>query len=781
MKKIFKFMCLFMSLVIVVGSFAMVSAVKNPTKWSFDPYNAQEVMAKIKNYEMNMTSVIYVKDDKGDWQEYQRLHGEENRIWVDIEQVPKQLIDAIVSIEDERFFTHGGVDWKRTLGAFLNYLPFVEIYSSDQGGSTITQQLIKNVMEDKEKSAKRKVREIVRALMIESKMEKEEILEAYLNTISLGNGICGVQVAANYYFNKDVSELTLTECAAIACITKNPSAYNPIANPETNKERRGTVLNKMLELEKISQQEYNDAYVEDITIDKTQQNNFETKINSWFIDALISNVSEDLAEKYGCSEGVALTMLYNGGYKIYATVDPKIQSTMEGVYLDVDRYFSQKSSDEKKERVQSAMTVMDYEGHILGIVGGVGEKTVNRALNRAYDSPRQPGSTMKPLGAYAPAIDNGSITYATIIKDEALKNFYSEDKDGPKNAYSGYRGKMTMSKALEISSNTIPCHIIKDYLGINNSFDFLTQKLKLKHLNEIDRNLSSLALGGCRYGITTTESAASYAIFGNCGKYYEPVTYYKVERPGGELILDGNRGGEQVIKPATAAIMNRLLQNVVYGASGTGRSVAGYSSMKAYAKTGTSSESNDRWLVGGTPYYVASVWCGFDKPERVGGSVSAATVWRTVMSAIHKGLEAKELNVSDDVVEEEYCRYSGLIAGKKCTAKATGYFVPELLGETCSGKHTGGAVWVSSATSGESSSQAAASTPETSAPATPSTPSAPATSSSQGAAPSSSEKPSSSQGSSSSPTPDDLTNLPPKNPSQSNGPRDTSRNPSRTE
>ncbi len=732
MKNIFKFICLFMSLVILISSVYMVSAVNNPTPWSFDPFGAKEVMEKINNYEMNMTSIIYVKDDKGEWQEYQRLHGEENRIWVDIDKVPKHLIDAVVAIEDERFFTHGGVDWKRTTGAFLNYLPFIELYSSDHGGSTITQQLIKNVMEDKEKSAKRKVREIVRALIIEGNMEKNDILEAYLNTISLGNGICGVQVAANYYFNKDVSELTLTECAAIAGITKNPSKYNPIGNPETNKKRRRTVLNKMLELEKISQQEYNDSYIEDITIDKTQQNNFETKINSWFVDALISNVSEDLAEKYGCSEGVASTMLYNGGYQIYATVDAKIQSTMEEVYLNVNRYFSQKSSKDKGKRVQSAMTVMDYEGHILGIVGGVGEKTANRALNRAYDSPRQPGSTMKPIGAYAPAIDNGSITYASIIKDEALDNFYDDNKKGPKNSYSGYRGKMTMTKALEISSNTIPCHIIKDYLGVDASFEFVTKKLKLKHITEIDRNLSSLALGGCQYGITTTESAASYAIFGNGGVYHDPVTYYKVERSGGELILDGNRAGEQVIKPATATIMNTLLQNVVYGSAGTGRGISGYNSMKAYAKTGTSSESNDRWLVGGTPYYVASVWCGFDKPERVGGAVSAATVWRTVMSTIHKGLEKKEFVKSEDVVEEQYCRYSGLVAGKKCGAKAKGYFVPELLGETCSGKHTGAAV-PDGGSAGDASSQTESSvpsTPQTSAP-TPSTPQAPSTPSSQ--------------------------------------------------
>ncbi len=705
MKRVFKAICIFMCLVIVVSSVALVSAVKNPHPFGLDLFGADEVLEKIKNYEMNMTSIIYVKNDKDEWEEYQRIHGDENRIWVDIEDVPKQLIDAVVAIEDERFFTHGGVDWKRTIGAFLNYLPFIELYSSDQGGSTVTQQLIKNLMEDKEKSAKRKVREIVRALVIEKKLEKEDILEAYLNTISLGNGICGVQVAANYYFNKDVGDLTLTECAAIAGITKNPTAYNPISKPEGNKKRRQLVLDKMLELEKISQAEYNSSIIEDIVIDDSQQADFEIPVNSYFIDALITNISEDLAEKYGCSLDTATTMLYNGGYQIYASVDTEIQSVLEEIYLNQKTYFYQRSSKDRSKHVQSAMTVMDYQGHILGIVGGVGEKTVNRSLNRAYDSPRQPGSTMKPLGAYAPAIDNGIITYGSSIVDEPIENFYGDDKKGPKNSYGGYRGKMTVAKALEISANTIPCHIVKD-MGIDTSYNFLTQKLGLEHLTEVDKNLASLALGGCQYGITTTESAAAYAIFGNGGKHYEPVTYHKVEKTNGELVLDGDGGGVQAIHPATAYIMNRLLQNVVYGGGGTGRAISGYNRMKAYAKTGTSSESNDKWMVAGTPYYVASVWCGFDQPERV--NVSAATIWKTAMSKIHRELEYKEFEECEEVVEGKYCRYTGLVAGKKCYSTASGYFVPGHE-EECTGKHTGSLA--SNSTSSEQSSSQTASNP----------------------------------------------------------------------
>lgn len=712
MQKIFKIICLVMCLVIVVGSISLVGAVKKPVEFTFDPFGGKEVTEKIKNYEMNMTSVIYVKNDNGEWEEYHRLHGEENRIWVDIEKIPQHLIDAVISIEDERFLSHGGVDWKRTLSAFLNYLPFIEIYDSHHGGSTITQQLIKNIMDDRETSAKRKIREIARALYIDGKMSKNDILEAYLNTISLGNGICGVQVAANYYFNKDVSELTLIECASIAGITQNPSAYNPIDMPNGNKKRRKMVLDKMLELEKITKEEYDNCYDADITVDNTQQSNFEPEINNWFVDTLISDVSKDLSQKYGCSESVASTMLYNGGYKVYATVDPDIQFAMESVYTNVSRFFSQKSAKNKNEHVQSAMTLMDYEGHIIGIVGGTGEKTTNRGLNRATDSPRHPGSAMKPLGAYAPAIDSGVITYSTVIEDKPIDDFYGRGKDGPNNSYSGFYGKMSMLKALEISSNTVACRVIVDHLGIDSSFDFLTQKLRLSYLTEIDKNPSSLALGGCDYGITTTQAAAAYAIFGNGGKYYEPVTYYTVERSNGEIVLDSKTEGEQVIKPATASIMNRLLQNVVYGSSGTARAVSWYSTMKAFAKTGTSSDYHDRWLVGGSPYYVASVWCGFDNPEWVSSSMSPSTVWRTVMSDIHKGLEKKSFPECEEVKTAKYCTSTGLRASKSCTSTATGYYVPELLPKYCSGKHGG----------------SAAAVPPAQTPSTPATPTPPTTS-----------------------------------------------------
>ena len=686
MEKAFKCMCIVLSFIIVISSVCMIFAVAFSKNNGSDFFGCGEIVDNIKNYKLNMTSVIYVKNQEGNWEEYQRIHGDENRIWVDIEQIPQKLIDAFIAIEDQRFYLHSGIDWKRTVAAFVNYLPFIDLYSSNQGGSTITQQLIKNITSDNDKSAKRKVREIARAFAIEKELDKTTILEAYLNTISLGNGICGVEVAANYYFNKDVSELTLAECASLAAITKNPSAYNPITMPDGNKKRRNDVLFKMYELEKINEKEYADAILADVIVDDTQQKDFEIPINNYFVDALINDIVDDLSQKYNCSENVASAMLYNGGYKIYATVDTNIQSIMESVYLEKGKYFYQKSSKDKGINVQSAMTIVDYEGNIRGIVGGVGEKDVNRGLNRAVDSPRQPGSTMKPLGVYAQAIDNGYISYSSMLEDKPIESYYKDGKKGPKEWYGYYAGNMLVSKALERSANTIPCWILKDSIGIDNSYNFLTQKLKFKHLNDTDKNLASLALGGCSYGITTTESASAYAIFGNGGKYYEPTTYVKVLDINDEIVLQPN-GYEQVIKESSATVMNKMLQNVVYGSQGTGRGIASYSKMKVYAKTGTSSESKDLWMVAGTPYYVGSVWYGFDQPENLNNAGAAAKIWRDIMAAVHKDLEEKEFEFCDQVIEAKYCNNTGLLAVPSCYSTSTGYYISGVEIDTCTGGH----------------------------------------------------------------------------------------------
>lgn len=657
MEKVFKKLTVFLSGLLIITTvfliFVIPTYIRSERKIDF--FSSNQIVDNIRNMEINMTSVIYVQNNKGEWEEYQRLHGTENRIWVGIDKVPQHLKDALISIEDERFETHRGVDWKRTAHAVVNELgkKLFGRGSSQFGGSTITQQLIKNVTNDKDKDAFRKFREIVRALLVERQLSKTEILEAYLNTISLGNGICGVQVAANYYFNKDVGELTLTECAALAAITKNPSAYNPISGAEANTVRRRTVLDKMLELGKITYEEYDKAYNEPLVLDDSREEDLEVEINSYFVDALIDQVIDDLAEKYNLSTSMASTMFYNGGFKIYATVKPQIQSKMEEVYSDIKKYFPQTAKNLSGEQVhvQSAMTVMDYSGHIVGIVGGAGEKTTNRGLNRATDSPRQPGSTMKPIGVYALAVDKDIVNYTSSVLDKPIEKYYPDGKSGPKEWYGYYKGTVKLNYAIRKSMNTVPVRLLQE-IGIDASYDFLVNKLHCNHLVEEDKNLAALALGGTNYGLTTTESAAAYAIFGNQGVYHRPTTYYKIERPNGEVVLEHDEVGEQVISPASATVMNHLLQEVVYGSEGTGRGIAGYSSMKAYAKTGTSSESNDLWMVAGSPYYVGSVWYGFDLQSKVDNGAAAATIWKEVMKDVHNNLEKKEFEDSEDVVKK---------------------------------------------------------------------------------------------------------------------------------
>lgn len=654
MEKIFKKLFIILSFLLIISIFmGMITYPAHKSKgYKLDVFGASAIAENIKNLELNMTSIIYVKDNDGNWQEYQRLHGDENRIWVDIDRMPKNLQNAFIAIEDETFNTHKGINWRRTLGAVGNY--FFKFDETEFGGSTITQQLIKNVTLDKGRNATRKLREIVRALLIERQLEKKEILEAYLNTIALGNGICGVQVAANYYFNKEVEDLTLIECATLAAITQNPSKYNPVTGMEANKERRDTVLEKMYELGFISTKEFADAYKKDVVLDNTQKDDYEVEINSYFVDALIEEVISDLAQKYNCSEDIASTMLYNGGFKIYSTLDTDIQSAMEEVYLNTNKYFKLKGKNLQGETVhaQSAMTIMDYEGHIVGLVGGAGEKTVNRGLNRATGAPRQPGSTMKPIGVYALAIDKDIIHYTSKVQDKPIDSYYPDGKKGPKEWYGYYKGTITVDYAIRKSANTIPVRLLQD-IGVDASYEFLTQKLKCKHLTEVDKNMSSLALGGCAYGMTTTESAAAYAIFGNKGVFHEPTTYHKIERLDGEVVIEYDTTGEQVIAPSSATIMNHLLQGVVYGSEGTGSGIRGFNySLKAFAKTGTSSESNDLWMVAGSPYYVGSVWYGFDMPQEIKSTSAAATIWRDVMKTVHKGLAKKTFEDSEDVYKK---------------------------------------------------------------------------------------------------------------------------------
>ncbi len=648
----------------------------------------------LNNLALNFTTSIYVEDsDTDEWVEYQRLHGTFNRIWCSYNEelakkgdasydgIPQNLVNAFVAIEDKRFFSHQGVDWKRTAAAFVNmFLP----NSKNYGGSTITQQLVKNLTGDNSRKPSRKIREIMRARYFEKNYSKPVIIECYLNTIPLGHGLYGVEVASNYYFNKNVNDLTVAECAILAAITQRPSYLAPDVNFDANKERKETVLYQMYKQGYLTKEEYDKAMEEKVTIHANEKVLNETEINSYFVDALITQVTNDLVEKYGYEKTHASKLFYTGGYKIYATLDADIQEKMESVFEDSKKY-GLKSA--KGQTLQGSMTIVDYKGNVKGMVGGIGEKTSNRGWNNATDSIRQPGSTMKPIAAYAPAIEQNLIHYSSIVNDKAINyNGWT-----PKNWYGGYWGNISVQYALERSVNTIPVYLVNK-LSTKTSFDFLTTKLGITTLNSADMDLSPLGMGGTNGGITSIESAAAYAIFGNGGLYYEPTLYTKVLDQRDNVILDGTKDGQLVIGSDTATVMNHLLQTVVYGSNGTGKGARGYvPKMKIYAKTGTSNNSNDLWFVGGTPYYVGSVWCGYANQEEIRNSAIALNMWGSVMSKVHSGLKAKTFEDSDYAYKKYYCTSTGLLATDSCKSKAIGWYKKNNIPALCT-THKGDAL-----------------------------------------------------------------------------------------
>ncbi len=671
------------SVAIVIGSFmvyyvnidiSMTDASGQAIESSLD-FSATSDLGKSLSY----TTTIYVDDGNGGYKEYRRLHGEYNRIWVEYDKVainkkdpnyngiPQMLANAFVAIEDKRFFEHEGVDWKRTAGALIN--EFLPIYSSRQGGSTITQQLVKNLTDDRTQKASRKVREIKRARYLEGKYSKDTILECYLNTIPMGHGTYGVEVAANYYFGKTVKDLTIAECASLAAITKSPTYYAPDDNPESNKERRDNVLYEMKSQGYITEKEYKEAVNTKLNVVADKKVLNQDSVNSYFIDALIEDVIKDLAAKYNYDEGYASKLFYSGGYKIYATMDTKMQDAAEEVFNDAKTY-AIKNKDGKL--LTGGITIMDYQGNVKALVGGIGEKTVNRGFNCATAAIRQPGSTMKPIAAYAPALEKDLITFSSIVND--TKTVYR--KWTPKNWYNSYWGNITVQYALERSVNTIPVSLVNK-MTPETSFEFLTKKLGISTLNNADKDLSPLGMGGTNGGLTTMESAAAYAIFGNGGKYYEPSLYTKVTDFQGKIILERKTKPQFAISEDTATIMNHLLQTVVYGENGTGKAAASYiPNMKIFAKTGTSNDQNDLWFVGGTPYYVASCWCGYEDmlPIPSAHSGIALKMWGNVMSKIHKNLPKKEFVDSTYATDRYYCTKTGLLATDTCPSKAIGWY-----------------------------------------------------------------------------------------------------------
>lgn len=670
--------------VLVVVTTVLVSAivyVKGDLVVNLDEYKANQ----------NQTSFVYAYDKSGATVELARLHGEEDRVWVDLDDMSPYLKEAFIALEDTRFMKHHGVDWIRTFGVI------VKPKNIGQGGSTITQQLIKNITNNKEVTIVRKYREILMALNLEENYDKDVILEAYLNTLYLGSGCYGVKTASEKYFGKDVSELDAAECACLAVITKAPTKYNPLLNPEENLKRRNHCLKLMYDEGKgcLNEEEYNAAttenliftnspdYVPSDKIKDTKTANEEEKvINSFYVDYVIQAVRDDLMEKYGYSKQQATNQIYYGGLKIYTAVDLDVQATLEDVYVN-RKSFPDMVSKKDGSKVQSAMTIMDYQGRIVAMVGQAGAKTQNRGLNRAANSYRQPGSTIKPLATYAPAIDMNIYNYSSMIKDYAIAvngSLWPHNVD--KSLGSG--NNVTVKYAIQKSLNTVPARIINYDVGIDNSFNFLRDNFHLSRLDEKeDRTLSPLATGALTNGTTTVEMAAAYATFGNGGLYYKPYAYYKVTNSSGsEIVLSNeNPASQRAISEETSDIMCELLQTVDTSYYGTASNVRKFQIM---AKTGTTSSDKDRWFCAGTPYYVAAVWVGFDSPETLNASVNpGGKIFFRVFDDIHKGLDAKQFPKSSGTVEKSFCSRTGKLASSNCGSTQKGWYKITSLPAVC--------------------------------------------------------------------------------------------------
>ena len=596
----------------------------------------------LSDYALNQTSTIYYEDSEGNWKELTTLHGQENRIWVDYDKIPQYMEKALVSIEDKRFYRHNGVDWYRTAGAFVNM--FVGMKNTF-GGSTITQQLIKNLTQQDDITVQRKLLEIFQAIEFEKEHDKKEIIEWYLNTVYFGEGCYGVQTAAQTYFGKDVSKLSLAECAAIVGITNLPTYYDPFYSVENNKARQEDVLACMYDQGYISKKDYEEAVAEELDFVRGENSPSASSVRSYYTETVISDVIKDLAAEKGISELAAQTLVYNAGYEIYCCLDKNIQAKVDKIYEDLDAL--PKATNGTSSQLQSGIVIMDqYTGKIVALSGGTGKKTINFGLNRATKTTRPPGSSIKPIAVYGPAVEYGLISPSTLVLDadgSRIKLQGVKTDWFPKNSPNQYDGIMTIKEALRDSKNTVSVQIM-DKLTPAASLDFLRNRLGIESLIDSDADYAALALGQPHYGITVREMAQAYCALSNDGTFTKARTYTMVKDRSGNIVLDNQPQTQQAFSTETARTMTYMLN---YAATyGTGHE-SRLSNMPVAGKTGTTSDNKDRWFCGYTPYYTCAVWTGYDTPEKMRFSGNpAAQIWQKIMEDIHKDLKYKEFKMS---------------------------------------------------------------------------------------------------------------------------------------
>lgn len=723
----------------------------------------------LDNMDLAYTTIIYARDhdNPDNWVVYDTLSRDNNRIWAYLDEIPDDLKWAFICTEDKTFYEHPGVNFKRTLSATINLVlnrvsgGALRLYDTEQGASTIDQQLIKNITGDDDQSPMRKVREIFRAIGLENRYSKDMILEAYLNTISLTGQIAGVRAGADVYFGKSLGDLSLQECASIAAVTKNPTQYDPYWNPEEHLTRRNDVLYFMYQQGKITELEYQQAVNSPLELVEGQTDKVvtHTSNNSYFTDAIIQQLIQDINEENGWEgESQALNVIYNSGLRVYATVDPFVQQQMEEIMLNADDEFfaplwreeeitenqiqdgdrlvmnedgTQKTSTDEEGntlyyrwvRTQSAMATLNYDGEVVALVGGLGEKTVDLGLNRAFVA-RQTGSSMKPIAAYSLAIDYGTLNYSSLMSDipfyaaadkKVLKsNFVNQFggindpralarddvwRDWPDNFSGAASGaNVLLCNALAKSLNTVAVWV-GSTVGVDNMYNFAHDTLHLEDLAPTDNDYSPIVLGGQGGGVTPIQLAAAYQMFGNGGVYVTPHLYTEVTDANGDPYMDvaSKISRTQAIQPSTAMIMNRLLRNVMTS-GGTASGMTPEGEMDAVGKTGTASNYRDFTFVGLTPYYVTSVWWGFDKPfdmsdRSLEGHTTSGkptqVAWKTLMERVQADLEFKAFPTDDEnVVRQTFCADTGDIASGACPRTGTGYYTKDNMPGVCTAIHT---------------------------------------------------------------------------------------------
>lgn len=682
-KKILISIAIFIAVVAIIGVAVVIGI------FSSDKYKVSREQLIIKNFNSK------VLDSEGNV--IATLNGDENRKWVAIDDMPEYLPKMFVALEDERFYSHNGVDLKRTIGATLGFV--FGGGSSSYGGSTITQQLIKNTFKDDDNSGlagiQRKIREMARAYNTEKVLSKNEILELYLNKIFMGGTYYGVGTAAEYYFSKDVKDLSLAESAYLVAINTSPNAYEPFSAEQKEidriKAKVKVVLTKFKEESSKFEYEFTDeSYNEAVTEVENgltfKQGTVTTEANSYSYHtaAAISQAVEQLVKEQGLTEEAAETMIKNNGYTIYSTQISSIQEIMQTEFAK-DKYIV--NGKEKKDgklinegHTQAAMVIIEpTTGYVVGTMGGLGTDSNPTGYNRAIQGTKHPGSSLKPIGVVAPALEAGVITAATVFDDSAttFKGGYAPHNSG------GYNGLLTVRHAIEHSSNVVNVKIITT-LGPSKSAEFL-RSINFTKLTDEDIG-ASLALGAT--STTPLEMAAAYSMVANDGVYIEPTFYTKVEDSDGNVILEAKQETKRVMSVENAYVLKEILTAPVTGAGGTATG-CWIKGMEVGAKTGSTDDYKDRWLCGITPYYAGACWFGFDNAERPSGisGNGAATIWGNVMRSVHSSLASKRFTKPSGVVTAKICLDSGRVATESCTRTETEYFVKGTIPGACEG-HT---------------------------------------------------------------------------------------------